>query len=140
MFLTSEYLEKRNKYKTLKTELSTALAEHSSYLEQLETTVSSAEGKFSGVSTKEGIPNADTLSKTTELMEELQALSKKLSSRNESLSSGISTAESKYQYYDDLYQAEKKREDEYHQEIARQTMEKIRKQQEAMKNNQLIPR
>lgn len=128
MFLTSEYLEKRDKYKTLKTELSTALTNHSSYLEQLETTITSAEGKFSGISTQDGIPNADTLNKIDELMEELQTLLTDVSSRNDSLSDGVSTAESKYQYYAELYTAEKAREDAHHQEIARQTMEKIQKQ------------
>lgn len=140
MFLTSEYLEKKQKYTTLKTELSTALTEHSSYLDQLETTITAAEGKFTSVSTADGIPNQDTLNKVSELIEELQSLSKKVKSRNDSISDGVTTAETKAQYYGDLYTAEKKREDDYHQEIARQTQENIRRQQEALKNNEIIPR
>jgi len=140
MFLTSEFLEKKQKYSTLKTELSTALTEHSSYLEQLETTISSAEGKFSSVSNADGIPNQDTLNKINELIYELQIVSKKIKSRNDSISNGVAAAEKKAQHYEELYTAEKKREDDYRQEIARQTQENIRKQQEALKNNKIIPR
>ncbi|MBO0424019.1 hypothetical protein [Enterococcus plantarum] len=140
MFLTSEFLEKKQKYTRLKTELSTALTEHSSYLEQLETTISSAEGKFTSVSTVDGIPNQDTLNKINELIYELQIVSKKIKSRNDSISDGVTAAETKAQHYGELYTAEKKREDDYHQEIARQTQENIRRQQEALKNNKIIPR
>lgn len=140
MFFTSEFLEKKQKYTTLKTELSTALTEHSSYLEQLETTISSAEGKFTSVSTADGIPNQDTLNKINELIYELQIVSKKIKSRNDSISYGVAAAEKKAKDYGELYTAEKKREDEYRQEIARKTQENIRKQQEALNNNEIIPR
>ncbi|MBO0471470.1 hypothetical protein JZO66_13020 [Enterococcus sp. DIV0242_7C1] len=140
MFLTSEYLEKKQKYTTLKTELSTALTEHSSYLEQLETAITSAEGKFSGVSTSNGIPNQDTLDKASELVEKLQSLSKKIKSRNDSISDGVTTAGNKAQHYGDLYTAEKQREEDHYKEVARQALEKINRQQEALKNHEIIPR
>lgn len=91
------------------------------------------------VSTADGIPNADTLKKVDELLEKLTSLIQKVSSRRDSLSDGIDIAMKKYTDYLDLYVAEKKREDDYHAEQARLTMEKIKKQQDALKNNKIIP-
>lgn len=139
MFLTTDYSEKKEKYKTLKNELTTYRTEHSSYLTQLKELLSSAEERMKGVSTTDGIPNADTLNKVDELLEELTSLIQKVSSRHDSLSDGIGIAMKKYTHYLDLYVAEKKREDDYHAEQARLTMEKIKRQQDALKNNKIIP-
>lgn len=140
MFLTAEYSEKKEKYKTLKNELSTYRTEHSSYLTQLKELLSSAKESIEGVSTKDGIPNADTIAKADELVEDLETLIQKLSSRRDSISDGIDTAMRKYTHYLDLYVAEKKREDDYHAEQARLTMERIQKQQEALRKNKIIPK
>jgi hypothetical protein len=102
--------------------------------------ISSAKGKFTSVSTADRIPNQDTLNKVSEQIEELQSLSKKVKSRNDSLSNVVTTSEIKAQYYRDLYKAEKKCESDYHQEIVRQTQGNIRRQQEALKNNKHILR
>ncbi|MBP2100457.1 hypothetical protein [Enterococcus rivorum] len=134
MFLTAEYKQKRDNYKTLKQGLSTALTQHTSYIEQATEVISQAQNQFGQLSDASGTPNQDTITKIDKLMEKVTTFSKKLSDRNENLATAEVRAAQKYQEYHELYLAEKQREEAYHAEQARLAAESLRREQERRSN------
>ncbi|MBP1040976.1 hypothetical protein I6N95_08170 [Vagococcus sp. BWB3-3] len=140
MFLTANYEAKKEKYKALKIELTEYRSQHNRIITQLTDLMNSATGRFTSVSATSDMPNGDTLNKTEEIVEEIERLLKQVKNRNDSLDEGVSIAMKKYTHYLDLYVAEKKREADYHAEQARIVLDRLNKQQEAMRNNKIIPK
>ncbi|WP_034558808.1 hypothetical protein [Carnobacterium gallinarum] len=130
-FQTVEYKEKRDAYESLETKLATRFDNQTNYLKAIQSMVSNV-NKMNFSAESEGLPNQDSVDKFMELNGELSSLVDVQHRQAESLYYASTVAREKYEEYSGLYQAEKKREEDYNAEEARKAEEKKREEREKM--------